>query len=138
MSGSEVGGDETTKCGRCAAAVPAASRYCMSCGSLVTLPPEAAAPEDDGEANLQRVRAALAPDFEVLSELGRGGMAIVYKAVETELQRLVAIKVLPPDMVSPRAAERFRREARLAAGLDHRTSCPSTGWGTRATCTSSR
>jgi hypothetical protein len=46
-------------------------------------------------------------------------MAVVYRAREIELRRLVALKVLPPGMGSPEMAERFRREARMAAALDH-------------------
>jgi RNA polymerase sigma-70 factor (ECF subfamily) len=61
MGGAEVFRDETIRCGRCAAAVPASSRFCMSCGSQVSLPHDAAAPEDDAEAALRRaaVRTAL-------------------------------------------------------------------------------
>ena len=53
-------------------------------------------------------------------ELGRGGMGVVYLARELSLDRLVAVKVLPPSMPSgPSARDRFIREARTAAGLSH-------------------
>jgi len=59
-------------------------------------------------------------DYEILRELGRGGMGIVYKAHERSLQRVVALKVLPPSISSDIAfAKRFEREARFAASLSH-------------------
>lgn len=58
--------------------------------------------------------------FEILRELGRGGMAIVYQARQTHLDRLVALKILLPQMAYDEGAvERFHREARSAARLDH-------------------
>jgi tRNA A-37 threonylcarbamoyl transferase component Bud32 len=56
----------------------------------------------------------------ILEEIGRGGMATVYKARDVELDRIVAIKVLSPYLVGePRLVQRFMGEARLAANLDH-------------------
>ena len=58
--------------------------------------------------------------YRIESLLGRGGMAAVYKAQDTVLNRAVAIKVLEPALaVDPRAVERFRREAVTAANLEH-------------------
>jgi len=51
--------------------------------------------------------------------LGRGGMAMVYLAEEVHLARKVAIKVLPPELTFGHGVERFKREAKTAAGLDH-------------------
>jgi len=61
----------------------------------------------------------LANRYEILRELGRGGMGVVYLANDPVLDREVAIKVITPDMVSPETAERFRREARVVAKMDH-------------------
>ena len=52
-------------------------------------------------------------------EIGRGGMGVVYRATDLELQREVAIKVLPERVSTPDARERFLREARAAAALNH-------------------
>ena len=63
---------------------------------------------------------ALAGRYSIDRELGRGGMGIVYLAREVHLDRLVAIKLLPPERASdPELRERFLREARLAAKLSH-------------------
>ncbi len=59
-------------------------------------------------------------DFQVLRELGRGGMGVVYEAVQVSLGRKVALKVLPfIGSSSPQLVERFRREAQAAARLHH-------------------
>jgi serine/threonine protein kinase len=66
------------------------------------------------------VRAALDADYEVLEEIGRGAMAVVYRARERQLNRDVAVKVLPFEIVSDaEGVERFQREARTAAQLEH-------------------
>ncbi len=59
-------------------------------------------------------------DFEILGELGRGGMGVVYEAVQESLNRQVALKVCPmSSRLSSRNRERFRRESRAAAMLHH-------------------
>ena len=59
-------------------------------------------------------------DFEVEEEIGRGGMGVVYRAVQVSLDRQVAIKILPfAALLDGRQLERFRNEARAAAMLKH-------------------
>ncbi len=65
-------------------------------------------------------QTALAGRYSIDRELGRGGMGVVYLAREVHLDRLVAIKLLPPDRAADASLrERFLREARLAAKLSH-------------------
>ena len=69
-------------------------------------------------------------DFRVLREIGRGGMGIVYEAVQESLDRHVALKVLPrPSTWDERRLRRFRREARTAARLHHTNIVPVLGVG---------
>src|SRR5204862_3820486 len=66
------------------------------------------------------LHAALARDYSLQLELGLGGMCVVYLARDVQLDRDVAIKVLPTHLAhTPAARERFLREARTAAGLSH-------------------
>ncbi|MGQ0764965.1 MAG: protein kinase domain-containing protein [Gemmatimonadota bacterium] len=66
------------------------------------------------------LQAALAGEYSLQCELGRGGMGVVYLARDVQLDRDVAIKVLPAHLARmPEARERFKREARTAAGLSH-------------------
>ncbi len=58
--------------------------------------------------------------YKIIEEVGRGGFAAVYKAVDTTLDRVVALKVLAPHLLwDPTFVERFQREAKVAANLDH-------------------
>ena len=59
-------------------------------------------------------------DFELVREIGRGGMGVVYEARQISLNRQVALKVLPfAAVLDPRQLRRFETEARAAAGLHH-------------------
>src|SRR5206468_464615 len=65
-------------------------------------------------------REQLQDEYDILEELGRGGMAIVFKAREKQLERDVAIKVLPFSLAFDKEfVERFQREARTSAKLEH-------------------
>src|SRR3954468_15210215 len=66
------------------------------------------------------LQAALAGEYSLQRELGRGGMGVVYLARDVQLDRDVAIKVLPTHLAhTASACDRFLREARTAAGLSH-------------------
>ncbi len=69
---------------------------------------------------LDLVRESLAAEYEIIEELGRGGMAMVYRAKDRQLEREVAVKVLPFSLAfDTEFVERFQREARTAAQLEH-------------------
>src|SRR5688572_8605717 len=124
-------------CRNCGTNLPDGAAFCANCGNATADPaagtatavaqPGGVAPIDmtpggaNGEDSLiSLTKEHLGKDYRIEKELGRGGMAVVYKAVEIALERTVAIKVVPPDSANVgQAAERFKREAKLAASLDH-------------------
>jgi serine/threonine-protein kinase len=71
------------------------------------------------DAVLDRLREALADRYELLRELGRGGMATVYVARDRKHGREVALKVMDPSLAKGVGAARFLREVRIAATLTH-------------------
>src|SRR5215213_7739514 len=107
-------------CSRCGSEITGKSKFCPSCGLdlMATTPVHAIATGVLQELDL--VREALASEYDIIEELGRGGMAMVYRAKDRQLEREVAIKVLPFSLAfDAEFVERFQREARTAAQLEH-------------------
>ncbi len=64
--------------------------------------------------------------YRIVSQLGAGGMGVVYQATDPRLKRTVAIKLLPPDLTRDEIAkQRFLQEAQAASALDHQSFCKS-------------
>lgn len=69
-------------------------------------------------------------DYDLLEIIGRGGMGVVYRAIDRNLNREVAVKALSPALLAnPAAIERFQREARAAAALEHENVLPVHAFG---------
>src|SRR5437870_12329786 len=114
-------------CSRCGTQNDDASKFCRSCGLDLshTTPVAAVRDQQIDVTELDLVREQLKDEYEILEELGRGGMAIVFKAREKQLERDVAIKVLPFSLAFDKEfVERFQREARTAAKLEHPSIIP--------------
>jgi serine/threonine protein kinase len=110
------------QCFKCATPLPDGSRFCLSCGADVSGESAERTLVVESDPELQaKLQAELGSEYIIERELGRGGMAVVYLGRETHLGRNVAIKVLPPELTYGRTGmiERFKREARTAATLDH-------------------
>ncbi|HTR19749.1 MAG TPA: protein kinase [Gemmatimonadales bacterium] len=109
-------------CPSCGAQNDESYRFCKSCGNDLgaTLPLSAATPAVHELSEIDLVKQELAEEYEILEELGRGGMAIVFRCREKQLDREVAIKVLPFSLAFDKEfVQRFQREARTAAKLEH-------------------
>src|SRR6185436_15293312 len=75
-------------------------------------------------SGLEQVRRMAAPGervdrYELVSLLGAGGMGEVYRALDTQLNRHVAVKFLAADFATPSARRRFQQEAQMASALNH-------------------
>jgi len=122
---------QAAACERCGAAIMAGARFCASCGADISdqqgnvatslVPPAGlASTQQIKTALLDELRDITLGEYEILLELGAGGMASVYLAHDIQLDRKVAIKVMHPQLLQGDGmVERFRLEARTVAGLSH-------------------
>jgi serine/threonine protein kinase len=109
-------------CPQCGAAVPDDSQHglCPRCVYAKAMQPTAPGMEVRfSPPDVDAVRAAF-PQLEVLDLIGSGGMGAVFKARQPQLDRLVALKILPSELAEqPGFSERFQREAQALAKLNH-------------------
>lgn len=111
---------DTKICPYCREVIKIDAVKCKHCQTVLTGPAETLV-FDPGTG----VRVALAAKYEVVNEIGRGGMAIVYRAVQKGLKRTVALKVLPQQLAYDKELlDRFHREARALASLKHPSIVP--------------
>ena len=111
-------------CDHCHTPVSDEARFCPSCGSLVSdadgQSAATAAMDQHSFSQMERMlREDTKGEYTIERMLGRGGMAVVYLATEPQLLRKVALKVLPPELTFGHGVERFKREAKTAATMDH-------------------
>lgn len=110
------------KCPNCQTNNPDSLKFCGNCGTDLSSSidiPEVTKPIETPYAQF-KPGTSLANRYEIISELGKGGMGEVYLAEDTNLKRNVAVKVLPqPFALDKERLARFKREARLLASLNH-------------------
>src|SRR2546430_6844191 len=80
---------------------------------------------------LQRLQQAVGPRYVIQDELGTGGMGVVVRAHDTQLDCPVAIKALRPELATAAAAQRFLREAQTLANLPHPNIVPIRDYGSK-------
>jgi serine/threonine protein kinase len=122
-------GMSVNACRSCGESLVAGDRYCPRCGTFVdpTAPGSLSAGtgqlgqfDDQWRRIVDRLRAATVGEFEVIGEIGRGGMAVVCLGREVALNRKVAIKIMSPALLTGQGMiDRFRLEAITVANLSH-------------------
>jgi len=114
-------------CPRCQNENPEGTRYCGRCGRELpgageTVASPTATFQTPGKG-LER-GTTFARRFEIIEEIGKGGMGTVYKAYDNKIREVVALKLLKPEIASDlEVIERFRNEIKLARQVSHRHVC---------------
>jgi serine/threonine-protein kinase len=115
------------KCPKCRADNPDTSRFCSECGTKILPAEEISVSHTE---TLQAPKGELttgssfAGRYQIIEELGKGGMGKVYKVFDTKLKEKVALKLIKPEVASHKETiERFRNELKSARKIAHRNVC---------------
>ncbi len=124
MNETEPNPNMEQKCPQCGAPLPSGvlAGLCPACLMKQGVTGDTAAQPEAGQFQPPGVEeiAKLFPQLEILALIGKGGMGAVYRARQPALDRIVALKILPPQAATgPNFVERFNREARALARLNH-------------------
>jgi serine/threonine protein kinase/tetratricopeptide (TPR) repeat protein len=116
------------KCSKCHSENPEDSSFCADCGTQLVPSSREIHPEvtETLQTPIQELTtgSAFAGRYQVIEELGHGGMGRVYKAFDTKIKEKVALKLIKPEVASDKETiERFSNEIRLARRIGHRNVC---------------
>lgn len=114
------------KCPKCQADNPSGAKFCSGCGTQLDLDMKDIEVTKTIESPKEELTtgATFAGKYQIIEELGRGGMGRVYKALDTEVNEKVAIKLIKPEIASDKKAiERFRNELKFARKIRHKHVC---------------
>jgi serine/threonine protein kinase len=114
------------KCPKCSFDNPGNSIFCSRCGSRLEAPTQDPSVTQAYVPPFARLSVGSVVDerYQIIEELGRGGMGRVYKALDVEIDEKIAIKVLNPEIsLDAKTIERFRNELKLARKIRHKNVC---------------
>lgn len=113
-----------TECPKCKAANPDESKFCNECGSrLDSIAQMGSAPTQTLEASEEDLVTGVtfAGRYQVIDQLGKGGMGRVYRVLDTKLNEEIALKLIQPEVALDRSTiERFRNELKIARKIVHK------------------
>jgi serine/threonine protein kinase len=112
------------KCPQCDTDNPSDSKFCKECAS--PLPPQEVLVTKTLETPTEELTrgSTFAGRYEIIEELGKGGMGRVYRVEDTKLRQEVALKLIKPEIAKDKKTiERFRNELKLAREIAHRNVC---------------
>jgi serine/threonine protein kinase len=113
------------KCPRCDTVNPETAHFCLNCATPLPSTKDIDVTETiESPKEELTTGATFAGRYQIIEELGRGGMGRVYKAVDTEVNEKIALKLIKPEIAADkRTIERFRNEMKFARKIRHKNVC---------------
>ncbi|NIM91614.1 MAG: protein kinase [Candidatus Aminicenantes bacterium] len=114
------------KCPKCHSDNPSDSGFCSKCGTQLLPSEEISAPTETLEAAKEELTrgTTFAGRYEIIEELGKGGMGKVYRVEDKKIKEEVALKLIKPDIASDKKTiERFSNELKMSRKIAHRNVC---------------
>jgi serine/threonine protein kinase/tetratricopeptide (TPR) repeat protein len=113
-------------CPKCQTENPPDSKYCNECATQLTPSEEISAPTKTLETPKEELStgSTFADRYQIVEELGKGGMGRVYKALDTKIKEKIALKLIKPEIAKEKKTiERFSNELKMARMISHRNVC---------------
>lgn len=114
----------TIKCPKCQHENPDKATFCADCGTRLQPPEEAEFTKTVETREELTTGATFADRYQIIEELGKGGMGKVYKVLDKETKEKIALKLIKPDIAADKkTVERFRNELTSARKISHKNVC---------------